>query len=204
MRILALADMHSHSIRSFEGWRKMYEPDLILLLGDVMSVYIHMLRDEFADSVPYYAVLGNHDDPHMPDHWAGRVEFVGQKIQQYKENTFVGIDGCLDPIGRPSMISQPDWAVTSFLNCLPKDVENLVIVSHNSPYGIHDDPTVMSHTGFSGLTKLLTESSGTIVLHGHMHKNTTSLFGSNSVVGLYGVNIIEIENNEVTQNQSLM
>lgn len=67
-----------------------------------------------------------------------------------------------------------------------------VFISHNSPFGIHDDQSNFAHTGYKGIVEYIDRVNPKLVLHGHQHINeVTYLENGTCVVGVYGARLIK-------------
>ena len=156
---------------------------VILTLGDLDLGYLRKLPVQYPGT-PILSVLGNHDTyeleaPFVTMHAAyGELEGV----------TFAGLNGCL-PYKDTQKYGYYDEEITEILQQYPT-VD--VVLSHNSPKGIHDSKADMAHEGYAGLLEYIQKHKPRYVFHGHQHKDITTKVGETLVIGVYGAKIINI------------
>ena len=66
-----------------------------------------------------------------------------------------------------------------------------VLLSHNSPRGIHDREDEV-HYGFDGLRAYISRAKPKLLIHGHQHVARESVCEGIRIVGVYGHTIVEI------------
>lgn len=195
MKILFLADIHSIDI---DEWRKFLEVDrdkfdLIITLGDIDRSLLKSLVGGFEDK-DIVGVLGNHD--RLDELWAVGITNMHNLIAEISEDikTIYGLSGSVrysDKKDR-SMFKQEE-----IVELLDRTDRYGMIVSHNSPFGIHDDLIDDTHVGYIGLRTYIEENSPKYCVHGHQHKNIVTVVNETTVIGVYGGIILNTETNEI-------
>jgi Icc-related predicted phosphoesterase len=66
-----------------------------------------------------------------------------------------------------------------------------VVVSHNSPQGIHDREDEV-HYGFEGLRLYMGRAKPNVLVHGHQGVDKETPVGDTRVIGVCGHKVIEI------------
>jgi Icc-related predicted phosphoesterase len=170
MRILVLADFDDLHWQHGRG-----QTDLILALGDISDCLILEAAEAFGVP-PIFAVKGNHDSATafpegITDLHLRTVEFGGYK--------FGGLNGSWKYKPRGHFLYEQD-EVMSLLTQLPA-VD--VLISHNSPRGIHDKPDDV-HTGFDAFNWYIEQHKPKLVFHGHQHVNRETAIGTTKVIGV--------------------
>ena len=178
MKLLVLAD-----IEEFHWQWERGVVDVIVSCGDVADSLILEAAEGFA-CLKVFAVKGNHDpatpfpQPIVDLHF--NVEPVGGVL-------FGGYNGCWKYKPRGHFIyeqSEVERSLASF----PR-VE--VLVTHNSPRGIHERGDEV-HTGFDAFNHYLARSKPRLMIHGHQHINQETQAGDTRVIGVFGHRLIEL------------
>lgn len=181
MKIIFLADLHYVNYRDWEKFLKIDQSsfDAICLLGDIDTLTLRSIKNVF-EQKKIFGVLGNHDfwgdleyydieNIHGKSIKAGRhiISGVGGSIR-YKEE-----DAPLYSQGEIKLVIQGFNETTD------------IIISHNSPEGIHDKND-MAHIGYSALREFIDKKQPKYCLHGHQHRNLVSKVGNTTVICVYG------------------
>lgn len=164
--------------------------DLIVSLGDITNDYLKVLGDSFSDK-PFFGILGNHD---IIGQLKGmNVLDLGNKTVEYNGISFAGIEGCIryKRSDFNPMYSQDQ--IKEMTSNLPKAD---IIISHNSPFGIHDK-NYDSHVGYKGLISYINKYSPLYCIHGHQHINKVTKHNDTHVVGVYGASILNTNTNDI-------
>lgn len=177
MRILVLADLDDlHWRGASEG------ADLVVACGDVADALI-LEAAAAAGCDTIFAVKGNHDsaapfpDPIVDLHLAAAA---------FQDTTFAGLNGCWRYKPRGHFLYDQHEA-QALVERLPAAQ---VLVSHNSPLGVHDRDDEV-HLGFAALHSYLRRSKPKLLLHGHHHVNQETRVGDTLVTGVWGSRIVE-------------
>lgn len=182
MRLLFLADLHQTGFSELEDALLTVdddEIDVICFLGDIHANILKFFKDVFPDT-PMVGVAGNHDSFQTLE--IGGVSNIHMLPTTINEFSFLGIEGS----HRYSNKSKPLYSQEEMSDLL-KDISETVdfVISHNSPYGIHDRSDD-AHVGFKGLLEYIDTYRPSYVFHGHQHVNKTSTRGNTTIVGVYG------------------
>ncbi len=161
MKILVLSDLHNVH---YKDWFPFLRSDkdafeIIVLLGDIEDDYLKGLRDSFSDKL-MIGVLGNHD-PYSLSSFGVR-DINGLKYD-YGDLSIVGVDGCVRYKEKAEGPMYTQNENISFCRVLDKAE---IVISHNSPYGIHDVQD-MVHEGFKGVLDYINDHNPQYFLHGH-------------------------------------
>lgn len=65
-----------------------------------------------------------------------------------------------------------------------------IIISHNSPYGIHDKKHI-SHIGYRGLLSYIEKYKSKFCIHGHQQIDKRTKYLDTEVIGVIGASILE-------------
>ncbi len=178
MKIVVIAD------EDFEvGHLECCNVDVLISCGDLNDRAIQQAMETYQPGLTL-AVRGNHDaDTPFPKgvvdlHLTTRV-FEGVK--------FGGFKGCwkYKPHGH-HLFEQAE--VSKLMQYFPK-VD--VFVSHNSPAGIHERDSEV-HQGFHGFTAYIERAMPSLMIHGHQHADSQSVFHQTTVIGVYGERYMEV------------
>jgi Icc-related predicted phosphoesterase len=178
MRILIIADMDDLHWHHGPG-----EADLILALGDTADSLI-LEAAEANNAPPIFGVKGNHCSPApFPE----GITDLHLRTAEFGGLTFGGFNGSWKYKPRGHFLYEQD-EVMSMLKQLPA-VD--VLISHNSPRGIHDKPDDV-HTGFDALNWYIEQHKPKLMFHGHQHINRETAIGTTKVIGVYGHQFLEL------------
>lgn len=191
LRFLVFADLH---FVDYTKWRAFLEIDrsrfdAVLLLGDIDIMFLKSIKENFSNKA-MIGVLGNHD-------FLGDLIYYGipdlhGKIATFSEMTFLGIEGCIRYKKEEAPLHE-QHDISSMLEDM-KSVD--IVLSHNSPKGIHDKPD-LAHEGYEGLLTYMEHQKPKYILHGHQHKNIQTTYCQTEVLGLYGGWIFDYETGEL-------
>jgi Icc-related predicted phosphoesterase len=179
MRILAIADIDDFYWKFGRG-----KADVLMSCGDVSDGVILEAAEAF-DCRAVFAVKGNHD---------GNAPFaapiVDLHLQYQLRGRFIigGLNGSwkYKPQG---YFLYDQHEVNEFLSTFPA-VD--ILLSHNSPRGIHDQEDTV-HLGFEGLSTYIKRENPKLLIHGHQHIDRETVVAGTRVIGVYGYKVIEIK-----------
>lgn len=187
MKILTFADLHDGVTKEESDVLKALEFDACIVLGDIERDSLIKIKDICGDR-PIIGVEGNHDERDILENL--NIKNVHNKIVELNGYKFLGFGGCLPykPINGVYLHSQLECSV--LLGYAPKAD---VLISHNSPFGIHDNQENIAHTGYKGIVEYMDRVKPKLCLHGHQHVNEiTELDNGTLVVGVYGARILDL------------
>lgn len=151
-----------------------HDVDFLICLGDLYDATIQKAIDVYA---PEYVlgIRGNHDvDQAFP---APCIHLHNDTIE-LKGIRFGGFSG--------------SWKYKSqgFHLYEQTEVESVdIFIAHNSPFGYHERDTD-THQVFKGFVDYIDRVQPRYFLHGHQHKNKTSLRNTTLIQGVYGERLI--------------
>ena len=178
MKVLILADIDDVHWNGGDG-----TADMLLSCGDIYDQVVLDAADAFSCS-NILAVKGNHDSssPFPP-----QIHDIHLQVVGFNSITFGGLNGSwkYKPKGH-YLYDQSD--IEQALADFPR-VD--VMISHNSPKGIHDKEDEV-HVGFKALNLYLQRAKPRLLIHGHQHKNVETKISETTVLGVYGSRVIEI------------
>ena len=178
MKLLILADIDDLHWEHGSG-----QADVLLSCGDVYDQVIMEAAKAYACSL-ILAVKGNHDTsapfakPIMPLHLL---------VHEYDGISFGGFDGSWRYKPRGNFLYD-QAEVEGLLGAFPPVH---ILLSHNSPRGIHDKEDDV-HYGFDGLNTYIKRARPRVVIHGHQHVNKETLVEETRVIGVYGHRLVEV------------
>lgn len=181
MKALVFADLH---FVDYEVWRKFLSIDhstfdVIWILGDIDIMFLKSISENFKDK-QMLGVLGNHDYLGDLEHY--QIGNIHGKQALMRDLSLIGIEGCIRYKKGNDMPLHSQEEITNLLELLPYSD---IVLSHNSPKGIHDKLDI-AHEGYEGLIHYMDKHKPKYVLHGHQHKNIRSKYKESEVIGLYG------------------
>jgi uncharacterized protein len=186
LRLLAIADRApSRRVRDIINETPV---DAIVTLGDLE---LSQIRDlELITDIPKLGVYGNHCSGSYMD----TVGLVNMHLNTatIKGITFGGFEGSVryKDSAYAKMYSQEE--ASALLKNFPR-VD--VMLTHCPPYGINDDVSDLSHTGFAGLRAYLDEHRPAYLLHGHTYPTEANIvrqYESTKIEYVFGERILEI------------
>lgn len=191
IRLLVIADTHGDLALSKELCKKLVDVDcdLCCVLGDIHDAdYKTILK--YIPKKKIVALLGNHDRYSLLGEY-GLEDLNGRTIE-YNEVKIGGIQGSF----KYKEEDFPSFTHKESISFLKSMEACDILLSHDKPFIFdYKDPV---HDGLKGITKYVYENKIPVVIHGHIHKNyNTRLKNGTDVIGVYGVKIIDIKNNNI-------
>ena len=180
MKFLVFADLH---FVDYSKWRAFLEIDrsrfdAILLLGDIDIMFLKSIKENFKNKA-MIGVLGNHD--FLGDLTYYEIPDIHGKRAVFGELSFVGVEGCVRYKKEEAPMHEQEDIIRILEEMSPSDI----VLSHNSPFGIHDKAD-RAHVGYQGLLTYMNDKKPRYLLHGHQHKNIKTTYCETDVYGLYG------------------
>lgn len=184
MHILAIADRPPE--KPMKEILAEHTIDVVVTLGDLEMSQIRSLENV---DLPKLGVYGNHcSGMYMPE--LG-IENMHMKIKEIQGVVFGGFEGCVKyKESSAKMYTQEE--ASAMLSVLPK-VDIMLV--HCPPYGVNDDPTEISHTGYVGLREYVEREKPKYLFHGHTYpkeNELVTLLGNTKIIYIFGSKIIEI------------
>jgi len=184
MKILAIADRPPS--RPIPDILAEHDIDVIVTLGDLE---MHQIRSlEAITDIPKLGVYGNHcsgkyfESLGIQNMHLNTVEVLGK--------TFGGFQGCVRYKESTYAIMYHQEEASEMIKDFPH-VD--VMLTHAPPYGVHDDVTEISHTGFLGLRDYVLAKQPSYLLHGHTYPDTDrSFMGDTEVVYVQEDKVLEL------------
>ena len=178
MKILVLADIDDLSLKHGPG-----RADLLLSCGDVADRVILEAAEAY-ECPAIFAVKGNHDSD---EPFPSPIEDLHLRTIEHGGLTFGGFNGAWKYKPRGPFLYEQEEARKLLEDFPPVDV----LLSHNSPRGIHDRDDGV-HTGFQALNEYIERAKPAAVIHGHQHLVRESRLGETRIIGVHGRRLIEI------------
>ena len=184
MRILAFADEPPHG--PIAELVAAYEPDLIVLLGDLEPAWTEGLESV---ELPKLGVLGNHDAEDAlaavgaEDLQLRRVEVGGV--------SFSGFGGS----PRYSRDGGNEWTEKEAAKLVARLPAADVLLTHSPPAGVNDEPDDPAHSGSPALREWVERNRPAWLLHGHTLPHPARLvkrLGETRVVHVRGAAAVEL------------
>ncbi|WPS85284.1 metallophosphoesterase (plasmid) [Brevibacillus halotolerans] len=190
MKALVLSDLQGIEYREWMNFINI-EPslfDILLFLGDIDQMLLKAITEKFS-SKQKIGVLGNHDFYGDLEYYG--IENIHGKSISINGLTIAGIEGSIKYKNEKApMFTQKEASM------ICEQLPNAdVLISHNSPLGIHDKQD-MAHEGFEGVIKYIETKQPSYALHGHQHVDKRTLLGTTQVVGIYGGVILDFSTGE--------
>lgn len=195
IKILVLADLHGVYMDDYINENKLQSRDfdLLFLLGDINIWQLKAIKKYFKDK-EIYGVLGNHDDFGMLDE-VGIVNMHNNIVNIEGERGSLVVGGVEGSIKYKRAFA-PMYIQEQIIELLSHYPKLDIIISHNSPYGVHDKGD-LAHEGYMGLTDYIVKHSPKICIHGHQHINRVTTCGETTVIGVYEGAIMDTDTREV-------
>jgi len=178
MRILLISDIDEFRWKHGEG-----QADILLACGDVQDKVIIEAAEAFTCSC-IFAVKGNHDT-NVP--FVKPIVDLHLRVEEAAGLKFGGLNGSWKYKPRGHFLYD-QWEIEGFLGSFPP-VD--ILLSHNSPRGIHDQEDEV-HFGFEGLNTYILRAKPRLLIHGHQHVNKETQLAQTRIIGVYGHQLIEI------------
>jgi Icc-related predicted phosphoesterase len=178
MRLLVLADIDDLHWQHGTG-----HADVLISCGDVSDSVILDAAQAWR-CARIIAVKGNHDSPVA---FAVPIMDGHLRVREHCGVIFGGFNGSWRYKPRGHFLY--DQAEAAAL--LPGLPEADVLISHNSPRGVHDREDGV-HCGFDGLRAYMERAKPRLLIHGHQHVDRETQVGVTRVIGVYGHKVIDI------------
>ena len=198
MKILLLADLQSVRYEEWQSFLKTDENsfDIVATLGDIYGLYLKQTRDTFP-AKRIIGVLGNHDQKGKFVYYD--IEDIHANIVNIDETKIGGIEGSIKYKDNEKFPLYKQEEIIEVCRNLKKAD---IIISHNSPYGIHDTSNEegdIAHIGFIGLTNYIEKNKPKYCIHGHQHVNKTTEYLGTKVVGIHGITILDTDTGHIEE-----
>lgn len=179
MRILVLADNDDFT------WGGRGEPvDLVVSCGDVYDPLI-LGAARACGALRVFAIKGNHD---LPGAFPAPIVDLHLQVVRLPDGLRIGgFSGSWRYKPRGNFLHTQEEAAALLAQLPPVDV----LVTHNSPAGIHERDA-HTHQGFTALSEYLRRHTPRVLVHGHQHLNRETMAGGTRVVGVFGSRVIEV------------
>lgn len=193
MKWLLLADLQGVMYQDWISFINSYiDCDVVVTLGDIDHLFLKSITERFSDKL-IIGVLGNHDFKGDLEYYNivnlhGRCEMVG-------DYRVIGIEGC---VCYKKDKDAPLYTQDDIISLCEKMPKADIVISHNSPFYIHDKNDV-AHEGYIGLLNYIEEHQPNYVFHGHQHIHRITKYKRTLVVGIYGGWIWNQENDTFHQ-----
>ena len=184
MRIFASADIHGKEgrITDLENLVKNYQPDLLLLAGDITGIFSkkRTLKRIGSLPVPVFAVRGNSeiflDDNDLTDHKIHSLHLAFVKKDGFR---FSGISGTI-PLPFNSRLAFKESELKKKLAALID--RNTILLVHPPPRGIRDKVLDIAHAGSRLVRKLVDQYQPLMLICGHIHENAGITIRENTMI----------------------
>lgn len=188
MKILAFADIHDGlKLSEIDIYRDM-DFDMCIVLGDIDIMSLEVIKDIAGDKV-VIGVHGNHDPSEIL--LKSGIEDIHCLNKDVNGVRFVGFSGCLPYKQEENIYLYSQMQCSMMLDNWVDSAD--IIISHNSPYGIHDKDDFI-HTGYKGIEEYILKHNPKYCIHGHQHINKVTVMDNGTkVIGVYGISIIDID-----------
>ncbi len=172
MKILCVSDTVMPQLESAVNLRRRYgDVQMVISCGDMPSAYLEYIVSIL--NIPLLYVRGNHDEHYNEKPPGG--ENLHRRFLKYNGLTFAGLEGSLQYNNGPIQYHEREmwWIVLRMaLGMQLRRRQNGygvdVLVTHASPFGIHDRKDV-AHTGFKAFLTFMNWYRPRYLLHGHVH-----------------------------------
>ena len=186
MRILAIADRPPR--QSILKTLAETQVDLICTLGDLEFGDIAELTK--VDAIPKIGVYGNHCSGMYFDSLG--IKNMHLQTFEHQGIVFGGFEGCVRYKQNPDAKMYTQEQAQEMLRHFPRVN---VMLTHNPPYGINDEPDDLAHAGFIGLREYIEREKPCYLLHGHTYPTESTLVTHHhdtEIVYVYQDRIVEI------------
>lgn len=160
--ILCIADLHCPTKADIQKICSLPFIDMVFWLGDIDEFVLKRIYQSYPAAF-HVGVLGNHDMYNLEAY--GIINLDKQYIERHGIS-MVGLEGSV--LYKDTAYHYPSYAQGEsliFCETLPKAN---ILLSHTSPYGIHDDNS-SSHQGLIGLRNYIDKHCPKYNIHGHQH-----------------------------------
>lgn len=151
--------------------------DLIITLGDLEGHYLNIFD---GISKPKVGVYGNHD-------YRGYLEEHGFTNLHLKTFTFQGVTfgGFEGSLKYKESKYHPMYTQEEAMDLVGQLPPVDVLISHSPPFGLHDWPDDLAHTGLKALTWYIDRHKPRYHFHGHVDILNEDVRGTTVVKGAY-------------------
>ena len=178
MKLLIIADIDDFHWKHGEG-----QADVVLSCGDVADqVILEAARAHACATI--FAVKGNHD---INAPFADPIVDLHLQVREFRGLTFGGLNGSWKYKPRGHFLYDQGEVETLLRTFPPVNV----LLSHNSPRGIHDQEDEV-HIGFQALNTYIQRASPCVVIHGHQHAEKETKLEDTRIIGVFGHKQMEI------------
>lgn len=154
-------------------------------------MFYKSISENFQDKT-ILGVLGNHDCLGDLEYY-GLTDIHGKSVKS-GDLTICGVEWCV----RYKKADFPLHTQEEIIDLCSKLGKCDIILSHNSPKGIHDRDDI-AHEGYEGLIQYIEKHQPKYCLHGHQHKDIVSEYKGTKVIGVYGGIILNTDTGEITK-----
>lgn len=186
MNILAVADRAPQ--RSLREIVQTQSIDVIVTLGDLGFFEVKELQD--IQHLPKIGVYGNHcSGAYFADLGIMNMHMA---TWEYNGVKFGGFQGCVRYKNNPEAIMYTQEEASVLLAHFPY-VD--VMLVHCPPYGINDDTTEISHTGFIALRQYIERMHPKYLLHGHTYPKDNERvqeYAGTRIEYVYGERVLQL------------
>jgi Icc-related predicted phosphoesterase len=178
MTLLIIADEFPYESAPTPG-----KADVLIACGDIPDQVI-LNTAKAAGCAAVLAVKGNHDfsspfpapivDLHLRSHTHGGLRFGG-------------FQGCWRYKPKGNYLYDQERVNRLLDSFAPVDI----FVAHNSPRGVHDQDDDV-HYGFDAFNAYIRRAHPRLLIHGHQHVNQETLVEGTRVVGVFGIQRVEV------------
>lgn len=192
MKIAIFSDLQGFN---YDSWVELFEFGLpeevkcIITLGDIEVFELSKLKERFSSGITWLGVHGNHDNRGDLEHLD--IKNMHMQVSNVKDVHFGGFEGSV----RYKIGDFPMWTQLEAFAKLEQLDSCEVLLTHNSPKGIHDKDDI-AHEGFTGLLSYIEKHKPRYCFHGHQHINKETLIGETRVISVYGGWIFDLETGE--------
>lgn len=239
MKILAVADQESSTLLNWieAGHPALRLIDLIVSCGDLSPAYLDFISGALAKEV--IVVKGNHDlvsdwDFSRDHFYENLVEvsffknkYLGVsdlhgKLYRFKNWIFTGFEGSFWYNGEGPQYHEAEMKrivtmvdmklrLRKALHRFRRGHENLIVISHAPPLGIHD-ANDLCHKGFECFHHFIKRHSPALWIHGHtatagLQQNQISRKGETTVLNAYEYRFIHLKDGQeplISYNPSIL
>ncbi len=209
MKILAISDIVVPQLYTEQIPERFLDVDLVLSCGDLPYEYLEYIVTRLGK--PLFYVRGNHapggqglvcEGSGFQKDPEGCVD-LHRRVITYRGLRIAGLDGCVRYKEGPYQYTQGQMR-RFVLGMVPRLLVNRwrhgrgvdILVTHASPWGIHDGPDP-AHRGFRVLLWFMERFRPRYVVHGHVHlyrgEVQRTRYRDTTVINAYGFQFIEIE-----------
>lgn len=194
--ILCIADLHYPKVSDIRKICSLHSIDMVFWLGDNDEFAIAEIRNYYKNAC-HIGVLGNHDVKQRLETY--NILNIDKKYVKEKEIGIVGLQGSLLYKDTESEQDYPSYTQGQSLILSEILPSADIILSHTSPYGIHET-NGYSHKGLFGIWNYIEKHHPKYNIHGHQHiDKITYLENGTTVIGIYGASVLCYETGELTK-----